>query len=209
MMFWDYRSIKVICRSFNARGRRRPFQSNRAKKCGIGVTVPLIIINMHTIILQTTWRSSLGIPSNTVNMHMKTKFSSFWSFPRGSHSSKQTLCNVNYTDYAWSLFVVFDLIFILMLIFWGGSWGGGGVILIIVGYKWGHPKKFQMKKRVIIFYRSYPSKPTSPHPPSHPMNGPRAKNYQLILIVLSAKPLKFRTYSFSVPLKYRSHSMTS
>ena len=87
---------------------------------------------------------------------------------------------------------------------------GGGVILIIVGYKWGHPKKFQMKKRVIIFYRSYPSKPTSPHPPpSHPMNGPRAKNYQLILIVLSAKPLKFRTYSFSVPLKYRSHNMTS
>ena len=169
MMFWDYRSIKVICRSFNARGRRRPFQSNRAKKCGIGVTVPLIIINMHTIILQTTWRSSLGIPSNTVNMHMKTKFSSFWSFPRGSHSSKQTLCNVNYTDYAWSLFMVFDLIFILilMLIFLGGSGGRGGH-LNYCGIQVGPSKKISDEEEGHHILQELPVKAHQPPPPLPP-----------------------------------------
>ena len=122
-----------------------------------------------------------------------------------------------------------DLILILMLMV-NVSFGraGGGVISIILGYKWGHPKKVPMKKRVIIFYSSLRSATTGnmsalrrlilqellvkshqPPFPSHPMNGPLPKNYQPILIVLSAKPLKFRTHSFSVPLKYRSHSMTS
>ena len=121
-----------------------------------------------------------------------------------------------------------DLILILMLMFLLEGRGGGGVISIILGYKWGHPKKVPMKKRVIIFYSSLRSATTGntsalrrlilqellikshqPPFPSHPMNGPLPKNYQPILIVLSAKPLKFRTHSFSVPLKYRSHSMTS
>lgn len=37
---------------------------------------------------------------------------------------------------------------------------------IILGYKGGHPKQFLMKGGgVVIFYRSFPSNPTSPHYP--------------------------------------------
>ena len=72
------------------------------------------------------------------------------------------------TNHVFHFFSLFPLSFFLFLFFLGG------VISINLGHKGGGaPQKMKtilMKRWVIIYYRSYPSNPTSPPPPLK-MNG--------------------------------------
>ena len=74
------------------------------------------------------------------------------------------------TDHVFHFFSLFPPSFFLFLFFLGG----GGVISINLGHNGGGAppkmKKILMKRWVIIYYRSYPSNPTSPAPPLK-MNG--------------------------------------